>query len=132
MGRMVGSVAAALVAATVVAMCAAEPVRAEYSAAIMLQDTPITALDAEKAGTEPPPPPYYPTGVTYADPGMPPPEPPDPWATLTPTPSATPTPPAQMKIDGVRTDRVPTPGQLLFKATRDITFMNPLSWSVNA
>ena len=131
MGQMVGSIAAALVAATMVAMCAAEPVRAESSAAIILQDTPMTALDAEKAGTEPPPPPYDPTVVKYVDPGMPTPEPPDPWATLTPTPSATPTPPAQMKIDGVRTDRVPTPGQLLFKATRDITFMNPLSWSVN-
>ena len=68
---MVGSIAAALVAATMVAMCAAEPVRAESSAAIMLQDTPITALDAEKAGTEPPPPPYNPTVVKYVDPGMP-------------------------------------------------------------
>ncbi|MGD1027283.1 L,D-transpeptidase family protein [Candidatus Binatus soli] len=128
MGRIVGSIAAGLVVAAIVMMCAAEPGRAESSAAIMLQDVPITAGDAEKAGTMPPPPPYDPTAVKYVDPGMPT---PDPRATLTPTPTATPTPPAQVKIDGVRTDRVPTPGQLLFKATRDITFMDPLSWSVN-
>jgi len=128
MGRIVGSIAAGLVVAAIVTMCAAEPGRAESSAAVMLQDVPITAADAEKAGTMPPPPPYDPTVVKYVDPGMPT---PDPRATLTPTPTATPTPPAQVKIDGVRTDRVPTPGQLLFKATRDITFMDPLSWSVN-
>ncbi len=126
--RIVGSIAAGLVVAAAVTMCAAEPARAESSAAIMSQDVPITAGDAEKAGTMPPPPPYDPTVVKYVDPGMPT---PDPRATPTPTPSATPTPPAQVKIDGVRTDRVPTPGQLLFKATRDITFMDPLSWSVN-
>ncbi|MFZ0248110.1 L,D-transpeptidase family protein [Candidatus Binatus sp.] len=128
MGRIVGSIAAGLVVAAAVTMCAAEPGRAESSAAIMSQDVPITAGDAEKAGTMPPPPPYDPTVVKYVDPGMPT---PDPRATPTPTPTATPTPPAQVKIDGVRTDRVPTPGQLLFKATRDITFMDPLSWSVN-
>ena len=71
MGRIVGSIAAALVAATMVAMCAGEPVRAESSAATMLQDTPITAGDAEKAGTMPAPPPYDPTVVKYVDPGMP-------------------------------------------------------------
>jgi lipoprotein-anchoring transpeptidase ErfK/SrfK len=128
MGRIVGSIAAGLVVAAAVTMCTAEPGRAESSAAIMSQDVPITAGDAEKAGTMPPPPPYDPTVVKYVDPGMPT---PDPRATPTPTPTATPTPPAQVKIDGVRTDRVPTPGQLLFKATGDITFMDPLSWSVN-
>jgi hypothetical protein len=130
MGRIVGSIAAALVAAAMAAMCAAEPGRAESSAAIMLQDVSITAGDAEKSGTQPPPPPYDPSAVKYVDPGMPTPEPPDPRATPTPTPTATPTPPAQVRIDGVRTDRVPTTGQLLYKATHDITFMDPLSWSV--
>jgi len=129
MGRTAGSIAAALVAAAMAAMCAAEPGRAESSAAIMLQNAPVTAADAEKSGTLPPPPPYDPAVVKYVDPGMSTPEP-DPWAIPTPTPTATPTPPAQVKIDGVRTDRVPTPGQLLFKATHDITFMDPLSWSV--
>ncbi len=128
MGRIVGSIAARLVVAAIVTMCAAEPGRAASSPAIMSQDVPITAADAEKAGTMPAPPPYDPTVVKYVDPGMPT---PDTRATLSPTPTATPTPPAQVKIDGVRTDRVPTPGQLLFKATRDITFMDPLSWSVN-
>src|ERR1039457_5861102 len=90
MGRIVGSIAAALVAATMAAMCAAEPVRAESSAAIMSQDVPITAADAEKAGTMPAPPPYDPTVVKYVDPGMPTPEPPDPRATVTPTPTAAP------------------------------------------
>ena len=131
MGRIVGSIAAALVVAAAVTMCAAEPGRAESSAAIMLQNAPITAGDAEKSGTH--------TAASalrsergeirrsgHADAGAP-----DPRATPTPTPTATPTPPAQVKIDGVRTDRVPTPGQLLFKSTRDITFMDPLSWSVN-
>jgi hypothetical protein len=131
MGRIVGSIAAALAVAAAVTIFAAEPVRAESSAAIMSQDEPVTAGDAERLGTMPQPPPYDPTEVKYVDPGMPTPEPPDPRATLTPTPTATPTPPAQVKIDGVRTDRVPTPGQLLFKATRDISFMDPLSWSVS-
>jgi hypothetical protein len=130
MGRIVGSIAAFVVVAAVATMCAAEPARAESSAAIMLQDAPITAGDAEKAGTLPPPPPYDPTAVQYVDPGMPTPEPPDPRATPTPTTTVTPTPLPQVKIDGIRTDRVPTPGQLLYKATRDITFMDPLSWSV--
>jgi lipoprotein-anchoring transpeptidase ErfK/SrfK len=131
MGRIVVSIAAALAVAAAVAICAAGPVRAQSSPAIMSPDVPITAADAEKAGTMPPPPPYDPTVVKYVDPGMPTPEPPDPRATVRPTPTATPTPPAQVKIDGVRTDRVATPGQLLFKATRDISFMDPLSWSVS-
>ena len=130
MGRIVGSIAAALAVAAAVAIFAAEPARAESSAAIMSQGEPVTAGDAERLGTMPPPPPYDPTELKmkYVDPGMPT---PDPRATLTPTPTATPTPLAQVKIDGVRTDRVPTPGQLLFKATRDISFMDPLSWSVS-
>ena len=134
MDRIVGSIATALIVAAAVTICAVQAARAESSAALMLQNAPITAGDAEKAGTQPPPPSYDPNAaaVKYVDPGMPTPEPPDPWATPTPTPSATPTPPPpQVKIDGVRTDRVPTPGQLLFKATHDITFMDPLSWSVN-
>jgi lipoprotein-anchoring transpeptidase ErfK/SrfK len=128
MGRVIGSIAAALVAATIIGIWAAAPARSESSAAIMLQDAPISAGDAEKSGTLPPPPPYDPTTVKYVDPGMPT---PDPQTSPTPTPTATATPPPQVMIDGVRTDRVPTAGQLLFKATRDITFMDPLSWSVN-
>ena len=92
-------------------------------------DTAISASDAEKAGSLPPPPPYDPTVVNYVDPGMPT---PDPNASPTPTPTPKPSPvPAQVKIDGIETDRVPTPGQLAYKATRDITFMDPLSWSVS-
>ena len=130
MGRIAGSIAAALIAATIVVMCAAEPALAGPAAALA-QSAPITAADAERAGTEPPPPPYNPARVQYVDPGMPTPEPPGPGATPTPTPTAAPTPPPpRVKIDGVRTDRVPTPGQLLFDKTRAIAFDDPLNWSV--
>jgi L,D-transpeptidase catalytic domain len=129
MGRIAGSFIAASIA-TIVLTCAAERARADSTAALMLQNPPITAGDAEKAGTMPPPPPYDPTVVKYVDPGMPTPEPPDPRATPTATPTTTPTPLPQVKIDGVRTGRVPTPGQLLFAKTRDIAFMDPLNWSV--
>jgi lipoprotein-anchoring transpeptidase ErfK/SrfK len=130
MGRIAGSIAAALIAATIVVMCAAEPALAGPAAALA-QAAPITAADAERAGTEPPPPPYNPARVQYVDPGMPTPEPPGPGATPTPTPTAAPTPPPpRVKIDGVRTDRVPTPGQLLFDKTRAIAFDDPLNWSV--
>jgi lipoprotein-anchoring transpeptidase ErfK/SrfK len=130
MGRIAGSIAAALIAATIVAMCAAEPALAGPAAALAQQTAPVTAEDAEKAGTQPPPPPYNPSPVQYVDPGMPTPEPPGPGTTPTPTPTATPTPLPQVKIEGVRTDRVPTPGQLLFDKTRAIAFDDPLNWSV--
>jgi L,D-transpeptidase catalytic domain len=94
----------------------------------MLQkNTPVTADDAEKAGTMPAPPPYDPTVVKYVDPPMPSPEP---QTSPTPTSTPTPSPPARVHIDGVVTDLVPTPGQLAYKATRDITYRDPLSWSV--
>jgi lipoprotein-anchoring transpeptidase ErfK/SrfK len=129
MGRNVGWIAAALIAATIVLICDAEPGLAGPAATLAHEDTPITAGDAEKAGTLPPPPPYVP-GVKYIDPGMGTPTPADPWATATPTSTPTPKPIPQVKIDGVRTGRVPTPGQILFDKTRDIAFMDPLSWSV--
>jgi lipoprotein-anchoring transpeptidase ErfK/SrfK len=129
MGRNVGSIAVALIAATIALMCDAEPGRAGPAAAVARQDTPITAGDAEQAGTLPPPPRYVP-GVKYVDPGMGTPTPVDPWATPTPTATPTPKPIPQVKIDGVRTGRVPTPGQILFDKTRDIAFMDPLNWSV--
>ena len=71
-----------------------------------------------------PPAPYYPPSQKYVNSGIPAPRPPDVLETPTPTstPTATPTPLPQVKIDGVRTDRVPTPGQLLFDKTRDIAF----------
>ncbi len=130
MGRIVGSFAAAFVGAAILVMCAAQSARARVPFAAVQQNEPITAGDAEKAGMQPPPPPYDPRKVQYVDPGMPTPEPPDPRATLTPTPTPTPTLLPQVKIDGVRTARVPTPGQLLFDKTRDIAFMDPLNWSV--
>ena len=77
MGRIVGSITAALIAATIVLMCAAEPALAGPAAMLAQQSAPITAGDAEKAGTLPPPPPYNPKQVQYVDPGMPTPEPPD-------------------------------------------------------
>lgn len=130
MGRIVGSIVTALVVTAIVVICGVEPGRAESTAALMLQNSPVTAADAEKAGTQPPPPPYNPKAVQYVDPGMPTPEPPDPRATATPTPTITPTPVPPVKIEGVRTDRVPTPGQLLFDKTRAIAFDDPLNWSV--
>ena len=101
---------------------------ADSSAAILLKNNnPVTAGDAEKAGTMPPPPPYDPTQVQYVDPPMPSPEP---QTVPTPTSTPTPTPPARVHIDGVVTDLTPTPGQLAYRATRDSSYMDPLSWSV--
>ncbi len=126
MGRTIYYLFRLMTAAAFVFVNAASSARAESSAAIMLQSQPITAEDAEHSGDLPPPPPYDPTVVKYVDPPMPT---ADPQITPTPTPTATPTP-SMVKIDGVITDRVPTPGQLLYKATRDISFLDPLSWSV--
>ncbi|MGA7873942.1 MAG: L,D-transpeptidase [Candidatus Binatus sp.] len=130
MGRIAGSIAAALIAATIVVIGAAEPAHAAPAAAVAQDNTPITAGDAEKAGLQPPAPRYDPN-QKYVISGIPTPEP-DYTATptSTPTPTATPTPLAQVKIDGVRTDLVPTAGQILFDETRDIAFMDPLNWSV--
>ena len=91
------------------------------------QDTPITAGDAEKAGTLPPAP-WRDPNIKYSGPTPGP----DFVFTNTPTPSSTPTPVVlpPVKIEGVRTDRVPTPGQLLFDKTRAIAFDDPLNWSV--
>jgi lipoprotein-anchoring transpeptidase ErfK/SrfK len=131
MGRIAGSIAAALIAATILVIGAA----ASHAgpAAFLEQSTPITAGDAEKAGVQPPAP-YYPPGQKYVKSGIPPPGPADviytPVSTPTPTSIPTPVPLPQVKIDGVRTDRVPTPGQLLFDKTRDIAFLDPLNWSV--
>ncbi len=131
MGRIAGSIAAALIAATIALICSAEPAPAGPAAMFAQQNTPITAGDAEKAGVQPAAP-YYPPDQKYKNSGIPPPPPPDfvitPTATATPT--STPTPVPQVKIEGVRTDRVPTPGQLLFDKTRAIAFDDPLNWSV--
>jgi len=131
MGRIAGSITAALIAATIVVIGAA--VSHAGPAAFVEQNTPITAGDAEKAGVQPPAP-YYPPGQKYVKSGIPPPGPADviytPVPTATPTSMPTPVPLPQVKIDGVRTDRVPTPGQLLFDKTRDIAFLDPLNWSV--
>ena len=131
MGRIVGSITAALIAATIVLTCADEPALAGPAAVLAQSTTPITASDAEKAGVQPPAP-YYPPSQKYAVSGIPPPPPPDVLETPTPTstPTAAPTPLPQVKIEGVRTDRVPTPGQLLFDKTRAIAFDDPLNWSV--
>jgi lipoprotein-anchoring transpeptidase ErfK/SrfK len=130
MGRIVGSITAALIAATIVNMCAAEPALAG-PAAYLKSDTPITAGEAEKAGVQPPAP-YYPPGQKFVNSGIPAPRPPDVLDTPVPTttPTSTPTPLPPVKIEGVRTDRVPTPGQLLFDKTRAIAFEDPLNWSV--
>ncbi|HYL58572.1 MAG TPA: L,D-transpeptidase [Candidatus Acidoferrales bacterium] len=113
----------------IVVLALARAAGADGSSAAITADSAITADDAEKAGSLPPPPPYDPTIVNYVDPGMPT---PDPNASPTPTPTPKPSPvPAQVKIDGIETDRVPTPGQLAYKATHDISFMDPLSWSVS-
>jgi lipoprotein-anchoring transpeptidase ErfK/SrfK len=131
MGRIVGSITAGLIAATIVLICADEPALAGPAATLAQSTTPITASDAEKAGMQPPAP-YYPPSQKYAVSGIPPPPPPDVLETPTPTstPTAAPTPLPQVKIDGVRTDRVPTPGQLLFDKTRAIAFDDPMNWSV--
>jgi lipoprotein-anchoring transpeptidase ErfK/SrfK len=120
-----------LIVATIVAMYAVESAYAGPAAAFAQDKTPITAGDAESVGLQPPAP-YYSPNQKYVNSGMAPPPPPDiletPTSTATPTPKPSPIP--QVKIDGVRTDRVPTPGQLLFDKTRDIAFMDPLNWSV--
>jgi lipoprotein-anchoring transpeptidase ErfK/SrfK len=137
MGRIVGSFAAATIAGSIVAvlsgatllmMCSAGPALAGPAAIIARENTtPITASDAEKAGTMPPAP-WRDPNIKYSGPTPGP----DFTFTATPTPTATPSPVVlpQVRIDGVRTDRVPTPGQLLFDKTRDIAFMDPLNWSV--
>ena len=132
MERIAGSIAGALIAATIAMTCAVGPALAGPAPAVAQSITPITADDAEKAGVQPPAP-YYSSNQKYVNSGIPGPPPPDVLDTPVPTatPTATPTPLPQVKIDGVRTDRVPTPGQLLFDKTRDIAFMDPLSWSVN-
>ncbi len=123
------AVAIAIVMLAVLATVPPRAARADGSSPAITRDSAISAGDAEKAGSMPPPPPYDPTVVNYVDPGMPT---PDPNASPTPTPTPRPSPvPQQVKIDGIETDRVPTPGQLAYKATRDITFMDPLSWSVS-
>ena len=131
MGRIVGSITAGLIAATIVLICADEPALAGPAAMLAQSTTPITASTRRK--------PAYsrPLRTTlrsqkYAVSGIPPPPPPDVLETPTPTstPTAAPTPLPQVKIDGVRTDRVPTPGQLLFDKTRAIAFDDPMNWSV--
>ena len=131
MGRIAGSITAAFIAATIVTMCAAEPALAGPAAALAQSETPITAGEAEKAGVQPPAP-YYPPGQKFVNSGIPAPRPPDVLDTPVPTttPTSTPTPLPPVKIEGVRTDRVPTPGQLLFDKTRAIAFEDPLNWSV--
>lgn len=109
-------------------MCGAGPALAGPAAIIARENTtPITASDAVKAGTMPPAP-WRDPNIKYSGPTPGP----DFTFTETPTPTATPSPVVmpQVRIDGVRTDRVPTPGQLLFDKTRDIAFMDPLNWSV--
>ena len=131
MGRIAGSIVVGLIAATIATSGIAHAGRAQTSPATVTQDVPITGGDAEKAGMLPQRP-WPDANVKYVDPGMPTPEPADFRATPTPTPSPTPTPPPQVHIEGVRTNRIPTPGQLLFDKTRGIAFMDPLNWSVTA
>ena len=123
------SIAAALVIATVVVICAAGPLRAQSMATLTLQNPPITAADVEKSGAQPPPP-YDLSALKHDDPGMPTSEPLDPQATSRPTPTTTSLAPSQLKMDQTRTDRVRTPGQVLFDKARDMAFLDPLSWSV--
>src|SRR5580704_4645963 len=117
MGRIVGSFAAATITgsiaavlsgATLLMMCGAGPALAGPAAMIARENTtPITASDAVKAGTQPPAP-WRDPNIKYSGPTPGP----DFTFTETPTPTATPSPspaPPQVRIDGVRTDRVPTP-----------------------
>jgi hypothetical protein len=115
-------------AAAFVLLIATSSARAQSSAEVALGDTPITAGDADRAGTLPPPPPYDPATALLPGPVKPTDEP-DYNPTPTMTPTAVPTP-SRVHIDGVQTDLVPTPGQLAYKATRDISYIDPLSWSV--
>jgi lipoprotein-anchoring transpeptidase ErfK/SrfK len=89
----------------------------------VLAENAITAGDAEKAGTQPVIP-YDPTVVQYVDPGMPTPEPPSLGATPSATPTATPTPKKDPKLVAL------TPGQIAYRATRDASYIDPLSWSM--
>jgi len=135
MGRsqFAGLIATALtlIGAATLITTAAAPAVAGPAAAIARETPPaITGGDAQRAGMLPPAPRLDPS-IKYIDPGMPTPEPVDFRATPSATPTSTPTPLPQVHIDGVRTDRVPTPGQLLFDKTRDIAFMDPLNWSVS-
>src|ERR1700689_4405217 len=103
MGRFAGSIAAALIAATILMSNAAEAGRPQTSPATQLPQSdnpPITASDAARAGTLPPAP-YIDHSIKYVDPGMPTPEPIDSRATPTPTPTSTPTPLPQVHIEGV-------------------------------
>ena len=134
MGRFAGlingrvSLTTALLAATIATTGIAHAGRAQTSPAT--QDVPITGGDAEKSGMLPARP-WLDSNVKYVDPGMPTPEPGStPSATPTASPTPTPSPP-QVKIEGVRTNRIPTPGQLLFDKTRAIAFIDPLNWSVS-
>ena len=126
MGRTISFLIRLITVAALVFVIATSSARAESSAALLLGKPPVTAGDAEHSGTLPPPPPYDPTVVKYVDPPMPTVEP---QTSPTPTPTATPTP-SRVQIDGVLTDRIPTPGQLAYKATRDASFLDPTSWSV--
>src|SRR5271156_2964141 len=128
--RIVGSIAAALIAATILMTGVAAAGRPQTSPAFQPENSSITGGGAARAGALPPAPRLDPN-VKYVDPGMPTPEPPDRRATPSATPTSTPTPLPQVHIEGVRTDRVPTPGQLLFDKTRDIAFEDPLNWSVS-
>jgi|SRR5271168_1441313 len=128
MGRTTFYLFRILTAAAFLLLIATCSARAHSPAQTALDSTPITAGDAEKAGTMPPPPPYDPATAQLPGPVKPTDEP-NYSPTPTPTPSATPTP-SRVRIDGVFTDQVPTPGQLAYKATRDITYLDPLSWSV--
>jgi lipoprotein-anchoring transpeptidase ErfK/SrfK len=128
MGRIISYLFRIVTAAAFVLLIATSPAPAHSPGQVALDDTPITAGDAEKAGTLPPPPPYDPAAALLPGPVKPTDEP-NYSPTPTRTPSATPTP-SRVHIDGVITDQVPTPGQLAYKATRDITYLDPLSWSV--
>src|ERR1700691_4295717 len=127
--RIVGSIAAALIAATILMTGVAEAGRPQTSPAFQSENASITGGGAARARTLTPAP-RLDSNVTYVDPGTTTPEPPHRRASPSATPTSTPTPLPQVHIEGVRTDRVPTPGQLLFDKTRDIAFMDPLNWSV--
>ncbi len=128
--RLIPAAALFFLLATSFFLIATSSARPESSAALLLKNPPVTANDAEHSGDLPPPPyndPNDKTVVKYVDPPMPTMEP---QTSPTPTPTATPTPAPRVQIDGVITDRVPTPGQLAYKATRDASFLDPVSWSV--
>ncbi len=115
------------VAAFAIALGAPSFARAESSAALMLQDVPITAGDAEKAGTNFTPP-YDPTVVKYVDPPMPTPEA-EASPKSSPSPQAAPSPSETAKMDGA--NHALTPGMAAYRATRDISYIEPRSWAVS-